>query len=473
MDKSLAKNAGFNILYKLLNVLFPLVTSSYTARVLLADGVGKVSYAQTIASYFILGAALGIPAYGVKAIAESKKAKNSIEISETFSTLITILWVSTLIFSVGYLLLIFNAPSFKTEKLLYLAVGLQVFLVSCNVDWFYQGMEEYGYITIRSFVVKCVSLIAILLFVKTRDDYIVYALISSLAVAGNYLFNIFHIRKYVRFAAKGIRCSKHIKSVIILLMSTIAIELYSKVDVTMLGIMTDNTSVGYYSNAVKIINVVVLAITAITGVFLPRLSSYYKEDNKKFTKLVNQGAQIIIFIALPVSVGLFLVSKEFIQIMFGIDFLPAYTTLRILSPLVFVKGVGDLFCDQAVISVGKEKYFLITNTTAAILNIILNYNLIPTMGRDGAAIASLSSELVVNIGMFILINKYIHLKWERNIYLPTICSMIVMTLVVTIVRNMNLSIYVTFIAEVIIGAGSYLLMNVILRNSLLSFIYKK
>lgn len=473
MDRSLAKNAVLNVIYKVLNVIFPLITAAYTARVLLPEGVGKVSYAQTIASYFTVIAALGIPTYGVKVISILRNQSDKNQINKNFTELWLILVCSTVICCITYIGLIFGVDTFRLDYKLYLAAGLQIALVSCNVDWFYQGNEKYAYITIRSIIVKICSLVAVIVFVKNLDDYIIYALINSLAVAGNYILNIINLRKYVSISFADINIKKHLKPVLILLLSTIAIDFYSKIDVTMLGFMSDDAHIAYYSNAVKIINVALMGITAITSVFLPRLSLYYKENKPKFDTLVNSGLQIIIGIALPCVIGLMIVSDDFVKVMFGQEFIKASLTLKILAPLLLIKGAGDLLCYQVIISAGREKYFLLTNGSAAVVNIILNSLLIPVFVQNGAAFASLISELVVNVGMLFVTVKVVNLEFEKRVYIPELTSSLVMGIIVWGISRIEMNYFVRLFICTFIGCITYALLNIILKNSLIKKIIEK
>ena len=211
--KSLIKNSIFNILYKLLNVVFPLITSIYVSNIILADGVGKVSFASNIVSYFSLIAVLGIVSYGPREI--GKIGNNKSEISKLFSELFVINFISTTICSLLFLILTFTIPKFSSDYILFLFSGIPLFLNYINVDWVYQGLEEYGYITIRSFIVKIISFISLFIFVKSKNDYINYALISSISLALNHIFNIIHLRKYVKFSIKKINLVKHLKPLVL------------------------------------------------------------------------------------------------------------------------------------------------------------------------------------------------------------------------------------------------------------------
>lgn len=172
MQKSMLKNSVFNIIYTASNILFPFITSIYVSRILLPVGVGKVASAQNIASYFVTAAALGLPSYGVREFAkvrEDTAKKNSL-----FTELFIINLISTTISLIAYIFVLILNNGFNGEGALYICCGLAIFFNYLNIDWIYQGLEEYGYITGRSVVIKCISLALLVVFVKTREDYVAY-----------------------------------------------------------------------------------------------------------------------------------------------------------------------------------------------------------------------------------------------------------------------------------------------------------
>ncbi|HGS1091612.1 TPA: oligosaccharide flippase family protein, partial [Streptococcus pneumoniae] len=184
---SLIKNSLYNVAYRMLNIIFPLVSATYTARIILASGVGEVSFAQNVVSYFTTIAAMGIPNYGIREIA---KTRNKAEATnKVFSELFLINGLSTLLCSIVYLILILTFNSIFDNTSMYLAVGLTLVFNFLNIDWFYQGKEDYAYITKRSFSIKLISLFSLFIFVRDTDDAVNYALISSLAIGGNNIFN--------------------------------------------------------------------------------------------------------------------------------------------------------------------------------------------------------------------------------------------------------------------------------------------
>lgn len=464
--KSLFKNSIYNVIYRLVSLLFPLVSSAYVSRILLADGVGKVSLAQNFVSYFIVIAGLGLANYGVREIGISQKKK--LKYSKIFIELIIISFISTLICSLIYYYIVFSNEIFYENRVLYFAVGVQLILNSINIDWFFQGMEEYGYITARSLIVKVVVMISMFFLVRSREDVVSYALLTSLAIAGNNIFNIIHVRKYIvinRSIIKKLNIVRHIKPLIILLSTSITVELYTKLDITMLGIMSSEENVGYYAYAVKIISIVVNIAATASVILLPRLSYYYKNNNIiQFNKTVNNAYRILFVLTLPMTIGLILVSSPVVNILFGESFYPASITVKILSILVFIKAIGNLFGTQVLLTVGQEKKLFITTLIGAITNIIFNLSMIPIWGENGAALASVISEFLVLLVQVYYAKRYVSFKIDKRICISTIISTIFMIIIVISSKKIINNELIGFLTSIILGGITYVISNILLKN---------
>lgn len=288
-ENSLVKNSIYYILYRTINIIYPLITATYVSRVLEPDGVGEVSLAQTVVIFLVACALLGIPNYGVR---EISKVNDRDELSVLFSELLIINAISTAIVATLYYGIIY-AVELNVNRALYYIEGIILLLNVANVDWFYQGIENFKYITRRSCVVKILSVFAIFLFVNSKEDICVYAFIFAMAYAGNYLLNIINLRKYVRFTIKNIHPRRHVNKVLVLAVTYISNEIYVTMDSVMLGVLSTNSEVGYYSNSMKVIRILVNVVTAAGVALLPRLSLLRKEgDEKRLDSIINQAAQL-------------------------------------------------------------------------------------------------------------------------------------------------------------------------------------
>ena len=465
MQKSLVKNSIYNIIYTVANILFPFMTSIYVSRILLPSGVGKVASAQNIASYFITIAALGLPSYGVREFAKVREKRN--QRNKLFTELLLLNIISTTFAVIGYFLLVNANDGFKGEWFLYAASGLAIAFNYLNIDWMYQGLEEYGFITGRSLLIKGISLLTLFFFVKTKQDYVAYALISSLATGGNYIFNVIHARKFVSIDLSKVQLKDHLKPVLLIACIIFLSSVYNKIDVTMLNILATDESVGYYVYAQKTVNMVLTMANAVTAALLPRLSYYYDNDREGFYRLLNKGFQVLCFMTLPLTVGMALVAPQAVEFLYGEAFEPAVLTIRLMCPLILIKGFGDLFCYQLVYSTKSEKIILPASASASTINIITNAALIPTFLQNGAVIASVFSEFVTNAVQFIYMKKKVRFSINVKALTKGLISTIVMALSVYIIMQLKLPNIISLLSEILVGVIVYIAVNLVLKNSLI------
>lgn len=474
MSKSIAKNAIFNMGNNAVLVLFPLVTSAYVSRTLGATGVGVVSSAQNLITYFTMIATLGIPSYGVRAIAQAKINKE--ECNKIFSELFIINFISTVFSLACYALLILFLDKGLFSNSLHVIFASLIAMNIFNIEWLYQGFEEYKYITIRSISVKIISLILMFLFVKTERDVNYYAIIICFGSVGNYLLNLSQLKKYASITLKDLNLKRHFKAVFTFFASVIAVEIYTLLDVTMLTYMCRSENVGYYSNASKIVKIIANTITAIGAVLLPRLSLYFGNcDEKQIRKLISNFFDVITMFSLPCCIGIFLTADELISVLFGASFLPAATTIRFLCPLAILLPLSGGIFAQILQTSGKEKDYLSCVCTGAVINIIFNALLIIRLQENGAALASVLTEVCVTIVMFMFSQKVIRISYISRDFMTSLMSCAVLAVLVKFV-NLYVPIHsniLLLLVEIMVGVVGYLTGLLVFKNSKCYMILKK
>lgn len=462
--RSLAKNSLFNVIYKCTSVIFPLLMAAYVSRILSPDGVGRVASAQNIVTYFTLLAALGLPTYGAKIISAAGNKNN---LDKAFSELFIINAVSTTFCWITYYLIVFKTPYFHEYRSLYYVTGLLIIFNYINVDWFYQGREEYRYIMVRSLVVRVFSLISVFLFVRTAEDYVIYALALTLSKAANYVFNIFNLRKTISFSLTGLNLKHHLKPVFVLLAASLAIEVYTLADTTMLSFMCGERNVGYYTTANKGISVAKMLITSVIGVFLPRLSYFYAHKNmKQFNELINLGLKILLLLTVPASIGVYLIAENMTVVLYGADFIPSAIITRIFALSIITVGFSSFMGNQILVTIGKEKLMFYSTLVGAVVNITLNFFLIRLYAQNGAAIASVITELCVTcVQMFSLKGKV-----SFNICPKFIISILIgnvfMFICILIVQQFVVNMVLKLLCSLVVGVISYFIANVFCKNEL-------
>ena len=230
--KSIKKNYIFNVLYEAMTVITPLITAPYLARVLGADNIGTYSFTESIVSYFELFAIMGISVYGQREI--SFHQDNIVERTKAFwNTKITSVAISSTVLVV-YLLF----ASYMHSPLYWI---FSMSMIACIVDvtWFFQGMEEFGRIVIRNVILKFATIVCIFCFVRSRDDFFLYAFIHvGLTLLSEFAL-VPQLRKHLcRIPFKELKPFRNIRQILILFVPSIAVHIYYRIDKSMIGWLT-------------------------------------------------------------------------------------------------------------------------------------------------------------------------------------------------------------------------------------------
>lgn len=395
-NKSLTLNSIFYLGNQLLNILFPLFTGIYVARVLLPSSIGAVAYAQNIVQYFVIFSFLGLPTYGLREI--SRVRNNRDQLNRIHSELFIINFCSTLFFLLLYFLLIFSVEKFWSNYPLYLIVGLSIALNFLNISWVFEGLEEFRFVAIRNAVFKFICVILLIVFVRSEDDYLWFAAISVIGTAGNYIINMVVAPRVVTFTFQGLSFKRHIKPILYLVAVNLAIEIYTLVDVTMLGIMCNETNVAFYSYGSRMAKTLLTIVNSFTMVIVPRIVLYYKESKfNEFNLLLSKTLRLILLLSIPMIIGLQFVADDLVLLLYGQAYSNSATILRTLSLLLLISPVGYLLGSRVMLATNQESKMLISVSVGAVVNVIGNYLLIPKYAELGASIASVISEIVVMV----------------------------------------------------------------------------
>lgn len=469
-EKSLKKNAFLNVINNLMKLLFPLITFPYASRILLPDGIGKVNFANSVVSYFALIASLGIGTYGIR---ESAKIRNNKEkFSQFFVEIFTINLISTII---SYLLLFLTLhfiPKFSFYKSLIIICSTSIFFTTIGVDWILSSLEEYGFITIRSIFFQFISLILLFIFIKTKDDYIKYAFISVISNVGSNICNIFHLRKFLSVKQlKKLSLQKHLKPIFILFGSSIAISIFSMLDTVMLGFFSNDSEVGYYSTATKIIRMIRDLFPAVFTVLYARMSIIaYNNAIDRLKSLTEKTLSFIMCFSFPIISGLFMLAEQIILLISGELYLPAINAMYSMIPLIFLSSTSGFLGGIVLNSLGKEKQYLYCEITGAITDFILNLILIPKYGSFGAGIATLFTEIILFIIFITLNHKFIFTRILIISFFKYIFATIVMTFICILIMNLFYSPITKLVFTTVTGVIIYFIILILLKDNLLKSI---
>ncbi|AJS60037.1 flippase [Paenibacillus sp. IHBB 10380] len=473
-QKSLIKNAIYNFLYTGLNLLFPLITAPYVSRILGASNLGEVNLAATIVSWFILFATYGTATYGVREVAKSRDDKKKLE--HIFSEIVVINVMLSLIVVVIYFIAVFNIEQFYTELPLYLIMSLSIILNMFAIDWYFQGIEEYRYIIIRSTIFKSISLICIFLFVKQADHYVIYGLISVIATSLSGILNYIYSRKHVRLRFTGINPFRHFKRLSVFFFHTFIVSIYTNLDQVLLGFFIDTKAVAFMNRSKTLVNMAIAVSTAISNVTLPRASYYKENDEEKFRFLLSEIPNYILWITIPITVGCVCLASNIMYILGGIEFLEAGTLLQVMAMTIILSPLSGYLQYQVLVASGKEKIGLYCAIITSLLSLVLNLILIPIIGVIGAGIVQVISEIsAVSIRYFIAKKKlkYKEIKFINKSSMSYLFAAILMGGVVILIRNTMDNLFLSFGVGVVIGVAVYLFVLCIFREKVTMFILNK
>lgn len=470
--KSIKVNAIMNALLQSLSVIFPLITFPYVSRILLPDGVGKVSFANSVISYFVMFAHLGMPIYGVRACAQVRDDKKLL--SKTVHELFIISLVTTTISYGLFLIVLFSVPRFYIEKELFLIMSISILLSSVGIEWLYKSIEAYSYITIRSIILKLIALVGMFLFVKTREDYLIYGGITVFAMVGSNLLNLVNAHKYISFKPIGNYVFKpHLKAVLVFFAMSCATTVYIHLDSAMLGFIISDEAVGYYDTSVKIRNVLMHIVTALGVVLLPRTSYYVKYGMKEqFLKVVKKALNFVILFASALSVYFTLFARESVIFLAGEAFEGSIISMQVIMPTLLLVGITNITGTQVLVALGREKAVLLSVVVGAVVDAVLNAILIPNLAGTGAAIGTLLAEIVVLIVQLWLLESDERSCFKGLYYRDAILALVVGIFASTLIKILNFTPFMTLLLSCAIFFGTYLGILILLKNALVHEVMK-
>lgn len=470
---SLKKNAVLNSLRAVLGLIFPLITFPYSSRVLGPEAIGKVQFANSIVTYFSMLAALGIQTYGIREAAKVRTDK--LELSKFVREIFSINITSTIIAYILLAVALLFVPKFSSYRFLIIICSSSILFSTLGIEWLYNALEKFSYITIRSLFFQFLSFILLFALVRSREDVIQYASISVVASVGSNFLNFIHARKYIDFHVKIKKeYKKHFKPICILFLSSIATCIYAVLDTTILGVLTNNTQIGFYSAGTKINRIVISVLTSSIGILLPRLSSYIAEhDDNGFRILTRKAFQLIIMLALPSAIGLSIIAKPVILVLSGSEYEPAISVMRSINPTIIAISLSSLFGVQILLPLGKEKITFIAVILGAITNLSLNLILIPLYGALGAGIATSVAESSITLFQFFFINKYINWKEISPHLIQCLLATTLMGLCVYFFVKLNMNFLIQLILAILIGIVIYIAFLLFVRNKFLLEILHK
>lgn len=469
-ERSIKINYFLNLFRVVSSALVAIFIMPYVNKILGPENIGKVEYVYVIISYFILFSALGVPMYGTR---EISKVKNDLEQRTKLTVeLLGILFITSIISYIILLGVFYNLDYFANYKELILLMSSMVFLTNVGAEWYFQGMEDQLYITVRYVIVRVITIFLIFYSINSPDDYLMYAFTMVLTICGSNLFNLFYLIKVLDFKNLKIReinFKRHMKPMFTIFIATISVNIFL-LDNLLIGSLVGDKYVGYYSVSNKLVRFVVSFITVIGAVMLPRLSSLYNKDMNSYYAYLRQSFNIILLLAIPSTIIFLVYAEDIINLMAGSEFRESILTMQIMSPLCIVIGLTYFTGFLLLYTQHKERIYTIAVIISVLFSFSANFFLIKIYYHNGAALVSVLSEIFIILIMFYIEKKEIKRTsiFDKNFVKIILCSIVGFSVALLVKIELDLSNIFIFLSSLLLPYAVYYALLLIVKESTIS-----
>lgn len=459
----IARNYVYNIMLTITNLLVPFITTPYISRVLDPEGIGAVAFTGSIVQYFVLLAMLGTGLYGAREVAslrdDPKKLKIvfwNIQYTKILTTVFS--YVSFLFF------VVFSDSKYQP---LYLIQSFLILNSVLDITFLFTGLEEFTKITTRGLLVKLTGTGLIFLIIREPSDYYLYALINVVTALLGSMIMWLYLPKYVSVTKPSFQQIKyHLLGSLKLFVPIAATEVYTVLDKTMVGLLTAESEVGYYTMSQKLVKMVLGLVTSIGVVMMPRISNLVaNQDKKQIQKYSQMIFDFVTYASIIVMILIAVTMKDFVPLFFGSKFLKVKDLTVYIAPIILFISWSNLFGVQIMIPMKKENYLTISVTLGATINFILNLTLIPKYQALGAVIGTVVAEFTVTIVQIILVRKLISLKPLFSEIWKHISAGIAVILILLPFIQIDIKPIIKIILECLFGLLTYILIEAVLKSN--------
>lgn len=353
---------------------------------------------------------MGISTIGIREIAKTKG--DDFQLSKTFSSLLMLNIISTVIVLIVLLLAVWLIPDLQKHREMMYIGALKLIFNCLLIEWFYKGLENFKFITQRTILVRLIYVVLVFVCVRDKDDYDIYYLLTVLTIVFNAFVNIFYSRKFIHVTLKGISMSPYLRSFFILGVYALLTSMYTSFNVAYLGFVAGETEVGYYTTAVKLYTMLISLYSAFTGVMMPRMSSLIAEGKyDDFKRLTDKSIDILLTFVMPVIVFSMIYAPQIISIISGPGYEAAITPMRIIVPLLLIIGYEQIIIIQVLTPLKKDKAILINSVLGGLVGVLMNLLLVSNLRCIGSAIVWVIAEITVLCSGQYFVAKYVGLSF--------------------------------------------------------------
>ena len=459
-QKSLFKNSIYKALLSFANIVIPIIVGPYITKLLDVELYGAYNKVYAEFQVFLIFATFGIYTFGVRGI--SKVRDNKEKLSELFTNLFLLGIITNTITGIIYIIYSLLSSEGITQSIYFVFI-IQIVANVFYIEFLNEALENYKFITIKTLIVKILYLVLLLTIVRKPDDIIIYSIIISGIVFLNNIISFIYVKKHLKFNFKKVQFKKYIKPLFLVLIITNVEILYSQLDRIMLGKFVSDVSVTLYYIPYYLVSTLASIPYAIINVSVPRLS-YIVESKEKNTyeNALNKSVSSLLFIILPMCIGLIVLAKEVIFIYAGNKY-DGMTEILILACIIrIIISVESVMTQLVLYANNKEKQLAIFTFIFGLCNLIMNAFLIfihkltpfTAMLTTGFAEIMLSSTQYIYIKKKLNINLSIFTKQNFTYLFLALCFIPISI----ITKFINAGFYINILIIIILSVSLYVVV---------------
>ena len=405
MEKpSVKKNFLYKSALTLSTYLISFVTFPYVSRVLGVENIGLVGFADNTVGYFLLFATLGINILGTREIASVKDDEQ--RRSQVFARVLGVNLLFTAIALAAYFVAVAAIPRLHENADLFYIGASKIVATAFLVEWFFSGVENFRYITLRSVAVKLLYVVGVFLFIKEEADYRLYFMMTMGVVVLNALINIVYASQHIRFRIRDLFSLHYVKDNVTLGIYGIMTSMYMTFNVMYLGMNSDNEQVGYYTTAFKLYTIILGLFSAFANVMMPRMSALYSGGNKEqFFDYINHSFALVVKFIIPLIMCSIVMAPQIVGCLSGAGYEGAVLPMRIIMPAALAVCVAQVLALQIIMPMKHDKVLLRASLCGAVVSLLINLTVVPHLHSVGSAIVLLCSEVVVTTTYVVYITR--------------------------------------------------------------------
>lgn len=469
-EPNIRKNYIYNTVYQVATMIVPLITAPYASRVFSASGIGIYSFTGSVSAFFILFAALGTVTYGQREIAQHRHDRQAR--SKLFWEIELLSVLSTLAALALWLVLVLSSGEYRPY---YAVLMIGIAAVAFDISWFFSGLEQFPLIVTRNLAVKLIGVAALFLVIKRPSDLLLYiGILASTQLLGNVVMWASLPRHLGKVDPRSLSLKGHLRETFVYFIPTIASSVYTMLDKTMIGVITQNTDEnGYYEQATKITRLAYLMVSSINTVMMSRMSYLFKMGRyQEIRSRLEKSIRFIMTLSIPMSYGIIGISDNFVPWFFGDGFEGVSLLLKLSGPLVILMSLHNFLSSQVLLPSGQRSRSTKGVILGAAVNFLMNILLIPRFQSAGAAIGTLTAEAAI-CGVYLYMSKeyvtlWMILKRSARQFVAGACMLIVILALGGGQRG-----FLTTVVQIAAGGIAYFSLLLALREPFTTDVWRR